>query len=180
MGRVVTFARLSAGPGIDGVTRAPITGQDVKEMAAEFVRIAAGKSWKLQVPAGSDCYLFALSGDGTIACGPRREALAARTFATVQEGIACAVENDGTAALELVAVLAPPRPGEHALVGFNETLRVATRAGTPIVHIPEQKKRRVYFVGHNAAHSERGHAMIVIYEKDTVTGLHHHPNAESM
>src|SRR6266699_7319760 len=79
----------------------------------------------------------------------------------------------------MVRVLAPPNGG-RGLPGFHEKLRVAERRSTPIHDIPEEKKRRIYFVGHGAAHSERGHAMIVVYAKDTVTRLHHHPNAESM
>jgi quercetin dioxygenase-like cupin family protein len=35
-------------------------------------------------------------------------------------------------------------------------------------------------VSKEASRSERGHAMIVEYEKDTETVMHHHPNAESM
>jgi quercetin dioxygenase-like cupin family protein len=79
----------------------------------------------------------------------------------------------------MVRVLAPPN-GSRGLAGFAGKLRVAERRTTPIVDIPAEKKRRIYFVGHGAAHSARGHAMIVVYAKDTVTGLHHHPNAESM
>jgi quercetin dioxygenase-like cupin family protein len=46
--------------------------------------------------------------------------------------------------------------------------------------VPEQKKTRIYFVDPAAVRSERGHAMIVGYEPGTVTGLHHHPDAESL
>jgi mannose-6-phosphate isomerase-like protein (cupin superfamily) len=46
--------------------------------------------------------------------------------------------------------------------------------------VPAEKKRRIYFVGKEAVRSERAHAMIVEYVRDTVTGLHMHPNAESM
>jgi quercetin dioxygenase-like cupin family protein len=49
-----------------------------------------------------------------------------------------------------------------------------------MVNLPEEKKKRIYFVDDGAIRSQRGHAMIVVYEKDTVTGLHYHPNAESM
>ena len=56
----------------------------------------------------------------------------------------------------------------------------AHRSTVPVVPIPEQKKRRLHFVDKTAAHSERGHAMIVLYEDETVTGMHMHPNAESM
>jgi quercetin dioxygenase-like cupin family protein len=57
---------------------------------------------------------------------------------------------------------------------------VTSRAAAPIAHIADQKKLRRYFVGKEAAKSERGHAMIVEYEKDTETVMHYHPNAESM
>jgi quercetin dioxygenase-like cupin family protein len=46
--------------------------------------------------------------------------------------------------------------------------------------ISAEKKRRVYVVGQEAVRSERAHAMIVEYGRDTVTGRHRHPNAESM
>ena len=45
----------------DGVTRAPIT-HEAREMAAELVRIAAGKRFDASVPRGSDGYLFVLAG----------------------------------------------------------------------------------------------------------------------
>jgi quercetin dioxygenase-like cupin family protein len=49
-----------------------------------------------------------------------------------------------------------------------------------MLELPDEHKTRLYFVGKEAAKSERGHAMIVIYDKETVTGMHMHPNAESM
>jgi mannose-6-phosphate isomerase-like protein (cupin superfamily) len=179
MGRVVTFAQLPSETS-DGVSVAAITRDDVREMGAAFVRVAAGKRWADSVPDGSDCYLFVLSGSGAIAAGGERQRLAAQSFATVAERQRIAIENDGTAALDLVRVLAPPAQGGRGLAGFDQKLRVAERGSTPTVDIPAEKKRRIYFVGHGAAQSARGHAMIVIYAKDTVTGLHHHPNAESM
>jgi mannose-6-phosphate isomerase-like protein (cupin superfamily) len=178
MGRVVTFAQLTPQKS-DGVGTAPITHDDVREMSASFVRVEPGKSWRDRVPDGSDCYLFVLSGSGAITCDGTRHAIARESFATIEEGCSFAVENNGAAALEMVRVLAPPSGGRN-LPGFQEKLRVAARSTTPIHDIPAEKKRRIYFVGHDAAHSERGHAMIVIYAKDTVTRLHHHPNAESM
>jgi mannose-6-phosphate isomerase-like protein (cupin superfamily) len=178
MGRVVTFAQLTPQKS-DGVGTAAITRDDVREMSASYVRVEAGKSWQDRVPPGSDCYLFVIGGSGAIASDSARHAIARETFATIEEGQGFAVENSGTAPLEMVRVLAPP-DGGRALPGFHEKLRVAERRATPIHDIPAEKKRRIYFVGHGAAHSERGHAMIVIYAKDTVTRLHHHPNAESM
>jgi mannose-6-phosphate isomerase-like protein (cupin superfamily) len=179
MGRVVTFAQL-APERTDGAGTAAITRDDVREMSAAYVRVEAGKRWSDRVPEGSDCYLFVLGGSGAIASGEMRHGLSPQSFATIEEGRSFAIENAGTAPIEMVRVLAPPANGGRRLAGFDGKLRVAERGATPIVDIPEEKKRRVYFVGHGAAQSERGHAMIVIYAKDTVTRLHHHPNAESM
>ena len=64
--------------------------------------------------------------------------------------------------------------------GFAGGLVVASRATTPVHDVPAEKKRRIYFVGKHAARSERAHAMIVLYVRDTVTSLHMHPDAESM
>jgi mannose-6-phosphate isomerase-like protein (cupin superfamily) len=178
MGRVVTFAELTPQKS-DGVGTAAITRDDMREMSASYVRVEPGKSWRDRVPDGSDCYLFVVGGSGAITSDDARHSVARESFATIQEGRSFAVENNGAAPLEMVRVLAPPNGG-RGLPGFHEKLRVAERGTTPIHNIPAEKKRRIYFVGHDAAHSERGHAMIVIYAKDTVTRLHHHPNAESM
>jgi mannose-6-phosphate isomerase-like protein (cupin superfamily) len=179
MGRVVTFAQLTPQKS-DGVGAAAITRDDVREMSASYVRVEAGKSWNDRVPDGSDCYVFVVGGSGAIAMGGVRQAVSRESFATIEEGRSFAVENNGADALEIVRVLAPPAGSARGLGGFHEKLRVADRRTTPIHDVPAEKKRRIYFVGHGAAESERGHAMIVIYAKDTVTRLHHHPNAESM
>jgi len=180
MGCVVTFAQLPAERIADGVSRAAITAGETREMAAELLRIAPGKRWTASAPHGSDCYLFMLNGAAVISAGNGRRHFPAQTFAALQEGVAFAVENDGGSPADLVKVLAPPQPNGRPLPGFDGGINVAERKNTPVVPLPEEKKQRIYFVGHQAAKSERGHAMIVVYEKDTVTGLHHHPNAESM
>jgi mannose-6-phosphate isomerase-like protein (cupin superfamily) len=178
MGRVVTFDQLTRQQS-DGVGTAAITRDDVREMSASYLRVEEGKNWSERVPDGSDCYLFVAAGGGTIVLDNVRQALSRESFATIEEGQSFSVENNGADPLEIVRVLAPPNGG-GGHPGFKEKLRVAERRSTPIHDIPAEKKRRIYFVGHGAAHSERGHAMIVIYAKDTVTRLHHHPNAESM
>jgi mannose-6-phosphate isomerase-like protein (cupin superfamily) len=180
MGRVVTFAELPADKIADGIERAAVTKGETREMAAEFIRIEPGKRWSASAPHGSDCYLFMLEGAAAISAGGTRHRFPAQTFATLQEGVEFAVENESRSRAEIVKVLAPPLPNGRPLAGFGGKINVAERAKTPIVALPEQKKQRIYFVGHHAAKSERGHAMIVVYEQDTVTGLHHHPNAESM
>jgi len=67
-----------------------------------------------------------------------------------------------------------------ALTGFSGGVAIAPRDTLPMVEVADQKKKRFYIVSKEAAKSQRGHAMIVAYEKDTVTVLHHHPDAESM
>ena len=180
MGRVVTFAQLPATKIADGIDAAAITTGETQEMAAELIRIEPGKRWSACAPQGSDCYLFMLAGTGTISAGGVRRRFPAQTFATLQEGVEFAVENESRFAAEIVKVLAPPQPIGRPLAGFGGNIEVSERETTPVVALPEQKKQRIYFVGNRAAKSERGHAMIVVYERDTVTGLHHHPNAESM
>jgi len=178
MGRVVTFAQLTPQKS-EGVGTAPITREDVREMSASYVRVETGKRWNDRVPDGSDCYLFVLNGSGAIASDDARHTVSRESFATIEEKRRFTVENNGADPLEMVRVLAPPNGG-RGIAGFSGKLRVAERRTTPVVDIPDEKKRRIYFVGHGAAQSERGHAMIVVYAKDTVTRLHHHPNAESM
>jgi mannose-6-phosphate isomerase-like protein (cupin superfamily) len=178
MGRVVTFAELDLATA-DGVGVAPITQGETKQFKAEFVRVAPGKRWQETVPQGSDGYLFCVAGNGSIAAGAARAKLPPQTFATVQEGLAFAVENDGGEPLDIVKVIAPPRAGK--LPGFKGGMQVAERAKTGIVSVPEQRKQRIYFVGnHGAAETERGHGMIVVYDGQTETPLHHHPDADSL
>ena len=180
MGKVVTFAKLPASRIAGGVDSAPITAGEAREMDAAFVRIAPAQRWTAAAPQGSDCYLFMLEGSGAISAGGRRHRLPTEAFATVQEGVEFVIENDGNAPADIVKVIAPPQPNGRNAAGFAGTIAVTERAKAPVLDLPDQKKKRIYFVDDQAAKSQRGHAMIVVYEKDTVTGLHHHPNAESM
>ena len=179
MGQVVTFAQLPTSKIADGIDSAPVKA-DVKEMAAKFVRVAPGKRWTATAPRGSDLYLFMLGGSGAISAGGSRHKLPAQTFATVQEGVKFTVENDGSAPADVVKVIAPPQPNGRPLEGFTGGLSVIERGKAPVLEIPEDHKTRIYFVDDEAAQSQRGHAMIVVYDKDTVTSMHMHPNAESM
>jgi mannose-6-phosphate isomerase-like protein (cupin superfamily) len=179
VGKVVTFDKLLPKQ-IGGASTATIAGAgEMKEMAAEFVRVAPGQAWTDTVPRGSDCYVFMLDGTGTITADSARHRLLAQSFAAIQEGSAFTVKNGGATAANLVKVIAPPQP-KGATTGFTGGIAVSERASTPVLDLPKDKKKRIYFAGPHAAKTERGHAMIVVYEKDTVTALHHHPNAESM
>jgi quercetin dioxygenase-like cupin family protein len=120
--------------------------------------------------------------DGTcaISVADSRHRFPTQTFAVVQEGIEFSVENDSSAPAGIIKVIAPPQSNGRGTPGFTGKLEVMQRDAAPIVNLPNEKKKRIYFVDDDAIKSQRGHAMIVVYEKDTITGRHHHPNAESM
>jgi mannose-6-phosphate isomerase-like protein (cupin superfamily) len=180
MGRIVTFAELLASNVAAGISSAPITKGETREMAAELIRIAPGEWWTATAPRGSDCYLFMLNGAGSICAAGRRHRLPAQAFAAVEEGVEFTVENDASAPGSIIKVTAPAQPDGRSMPGFTDKIAVAERGKAPVVDLPKEKKKRIYFVADAAVKSQRGHAMIVVYEKDTVTGLHQHPNAESM
>jgi quercetin dioxygenase-like cupin family protein len=180
MGRVVTFAELPASNIAPGVSSAPITSGETREMAAELIRISPGERWIATPPRGSDCYLFMLEGAGTVCAAGRRHRLPPQAFAALEEGVELTFENDGGAPARIIKMIAPPYPDGRSMPGFRDKIAVAERGNAPMVDLPKEKKTRIYFVADAAVKSQRGHAMIVVYEKDTVTGLHHHPNAESM
>lgn len=180
MGRTVTFDTLPSKPRASGVSEAQITGVDVRRMAAKFIRIAPEGTLKEAVSEGSDAYIFLLEGSGRIAAGGLEQTIDRESLATIGEKETFTLSNPSDKAIEAVFVLAPPpgSPREHK--GLSGALVVTPRASAPTLYIPDQKKNRRYFVSKEAVKSERGHAMIVEYEKDTVTVMHHHPDAESM
>lgn len=180
MGKVVTFASLPYTDVSTGVKAAPITGGDGKEMQADVLRLAPGAKLTDTVPQGSDRYLFTLHGEAAVEGNGSSHTLAQDTFATLQEGVKFTLNNTGKAESEVISILAPPPGHKNGHPGFTGGIKASHRSTAPIIPIPEQKKRRIHFVDKSAAASERGHAMIVEYEKDTVTGMHMHPNAESM
>lgn len=180
MGKVVTFADLPYRETGAGVKRAAITGPEMKEMAAEVIRLGPGAGLTESVPAGADRYLFTLTGGTTISGRDASHAMVEESFATVQEGTEFTVRNPHGAEATLISVLTPPPGSPAARAGFAGGLTAAARATTAVHDIPAEKKRRIYFVGKEAVRSERAHAMIVEYVRDTITGLHMHPNAESM
>ena len=179
MGRVITFAGLPFREAESGVKRAPITGGDMKEMSAEVIRIAPRATLTEAVPEGSDRYLFTLTGGAKVSGGGRSVTMTEETFAVIAEGTKLTVANPNAAETTLISVLAPPANSAKR-PGFSGGIVAAARATTPVHDLPAEKKQRIYFVGKDAAQSERARAMIVVYVKDTVTSLHMHPNAESL
>ncbi len=180
MGRIVTFAELSYLEAAPGVKRAAITGGEMKEMAAEVIRLGPGARLTESVPPGADRYLFTLTGSATVADRAASRAMSEESFAAIPEGTPLTITNPDGVEATLISVLAPPPGGPAARPGCSAGITVAARQTTPAHDIPAEKKRRIYFVGKEAVRSERAHAMIVEYVRDTVTSLHMHPNAESM
>ncbi len=180
MGKIVTFADLSYRETPPGVKRAAITDAEMKEMAAEVIRLGPGARLTESVPPGVDRYLFTLTGSATLAGGGASHAMSEESFAAIQEGTEVTVTNPDGAEATLISVLAPPPGGSATRPGCSAGITVAARQTTPAHDIPAEKKRRIYFVGEEAVRSERAHAMIVEYVRDTVTSLHMHPTAESM
>lgn len=180
MGRIVTFDGLPFHDVAPGVKRASLTGGEMKALAAEVIRLAPGTALTESVPRGSDRYLFTLSGGATVTNGGASQRMVEESFATIEESTKVTIANSDATEITLISVLAPPPGSTPARAGFAGGLTVAARATTPVHDVPEQKKGRIYFVSEKAARSERAHAMIVQYVRDTVTGLHMHPDAESL
>jgi len=180
MGKVITFASLPYRELSRGVKQAPITGNEAREMAAEVLRIAPGAQLVIAVPQRSDRYLFAVKGNVLITAKGQSLDMQQDGFAALQEGTEFTLANKGDTEAEILSVTAPPDAARSPHAGFAGRIAVLHPRTQPVIEIPEQKKRRVYLVDKSAAQSERAHAMVVLYEKETVTNMHMHPNAESM
>ena len=160
MGDVVTFANLPFRETGPGVQRAAVTGSAMKALSAEVIRLGPGARLIESVPRGSDRYLFTLTGGAAASARGQTQAMGEESFATVEEGVELVMSNPNRTEATLVSVLAPPSgspasPASRA--GFSAGLVVAARATTPVHDVPEEKKRRIYFVGQDAARSERAH-----------------------
>lgn len=179
MGRLVDFASLAGRPIAPGVTCAAISDASATRLQAELLRLDPHASLSARVPAGSDRYLYLLRGSASLSANDTTYAIGQDTFATLQEGTDFVLANPGSAAIELVSVTAPPH-GARIGDGYAGGVCVTPRASAPVRDVPEQKKRRLYFVSESAAQSARAHAMIVEYQADTVTAMHAHPDADSL
>ena len=180
MGRSIDLGSLPYSESAPGVRRATITGADAKHMAAEAIKLDSGAAYSAKVPAGSDLYLYALTGAAEISSGGASQPLAQDAFATLSEATEFTVANRSPSPVALISVIAPPAGSGHALAGYRGGVSIVSRDAAPAVDIPDQKKRRIYFIDPVANESARAHAMIVEYQADTVTTMHQHPNADSM
>jgi mannose-6-phosphate isomerase-like protein (cupin superfamily) len=176
MGKVIDFAAaVRHAAGTDATFAALIDG---REMQAATIRLAPLASYEARVPAGSDQYLYVLSGRTRLALDGATADLGADSWVIIEEGKSFAL-RDGAA--EVLSVVVPPSGAGRAAAGFRGGFKALAVDDLPIVDLPAEKKRRTYLATKAlAAGSERGHAMIVRYTGETLTKKHHHPNAESL
>lgn len=180
MARVVTLTELQGQSVSPGVVRASVTGGQTQWMDADILTLAPGAAFEETAPAGSDCYLFVVSGAARLTIDGATHDLAHQSAAVIEENTRFSAANVFDGATRLLRVLAPPQGAASSLPGFTGGVAIRPRSDLPLVVVPEQKKKRFYIVSKEASKSQRGHAMIVEYERDTVTPLHHHPDADSM
>lgn len=178
MGKVIDLGKAPSQPLAAGVARAPLVGS--REMDAALLRVAPGARFDGEVPRGADQYLFVMSGEARLDAGGGASAMAARSFAIIEEGQSFAVTGAGAAESRILSVVVPPPGGGSGHAGFRGGRKVAAVRDLPVVDVPAEKKKRIYLASHDTVGSARGHAMIVQYTGETVTKKHHHPNAESM
>ena len=179
MGKVIDLAAAEARAAGTGAGAAPLLGaSDAREIEAAAIRLAPGARHEARVPAGSDQYLYVLSGRTRLALDGAGADLAADDWVIIEEGKSFALQ-DGAA--EILSVTVPPPGAGRASAGFRGGFKLLTIKDLPIVDLPAEKKQRTYLATKAlAAGSERGHAMIVRYTGETLTRKHHHPNAESL
>lgn len=180
MGRYVTFSSQSTKQVVAGVFRAAITDSDVKEFSAEHLRLESNSTLSVAVPSRSDGYLFVLSGEVQIASGETKLSCATESFAALREGLEFSISNQAGREAQLIYVKTLADGSGGGLVGLVEDLVVRNRVDAPTMYIQDQKKNRIYFVSKESSRSERAHAMVVEYQENTLTPMHHHPNAESI
>ena len=171
---------LDASGMIAGVSRT-LMAKDGTTMEASLLRVAAGSSTEVKVPAGSDTYWFVISGAGSIGeNGGAGRAVKPQVFAIAAEGSRITIAATGKEPMRLLQLISPP-PGSGAKIkGYEGPLKLVPAETVALKHEPENKKKRAYFVGPHAIPSGRAEGLIVHYEPLTVTRPHFHPDADSL
>jgi quercetin dioxygenase-like cupin family protein len=179
MGKLVDFRKASPQQIAPGVSQVAITAGEGRHMSADVLKLESNATHEAVAPAGSDQYLFTLSGEASLTVEGARHALGSGCFAILQEGKRYAV-TAGAVPAEVLSVVAPPAASGANLPGFKGGMKVMSKDDEPVDDIPADKKQRIYFVTKKTCGSERAHAMIVKYVPGTETTLHAHPDAESL
>jgi quercetin dioxygenase-like cupin family protein len=178
MGTIVSYDAVERRAIGSGVTASRLV-EDAREMSVTLTDVAPSARYTAAVPAGSDQYLFTISGDVRVDAAGKTAAMPPRSFAVVQEGESFTLTG-GAAPARVLGMVVPPSGTARDPKGFRGGLTVVAVKDLPVVDVPEEKKRRIYLASGKTVDSERGHAMIVQYTGETVTRKHHHPNAESL
>ncbi len=182
MGQVIEFSKLNYETVGVATKRGTFTSHETTQMVCDFYKLEPGGRFEGQVPIGSDQYFYSFNGSVEISTTGDGHEMVQDTFSAVQEGHSYTITNTSSSLAELISVLAPPKGSSDSskLPGFTGGLQVSKRSTQPVLDLPEVKKKRIFFAGKESAKTERAHAMIVEYEPETFTGMHMHPNAESM
>ena len=183
MARFIDFSNLQWEAPSTGVERAVLADREhagSQEMLAELIRLAGGGSIELGVPGGSDRYLFTLAGECQLSGTDVSQAFGPRAFAVLRQGERYSLRGVGAETSLVVSVVAPPPGVSRDTPGLSGRTLIARVAELPVVEEQESGKRRIYLVTETNTGSRRAHGMIVAYRGDTVTPLHHHPDAESL
>lgn len=182
MGQVIDFSKLNYETVGVATKRGSFTSPETTQMVCDIYQLDPGGSFLGQVPIGSDQYFYSFFGAVNIKYAEKGYEMPQDTFSVIQEGNSYSITNIGSSTAELISVIAPPKdsPNVVKLPGFTGGLKVSPKASQAVLEVPEQKKKRIFFAGKESAKTERAHAMIVEYEPETFTGMHMHPNAESM
>ena len=180
MGKLVDYKNDAGKRVAPGVTATSITGSEGRHMQAEFVKVAGKSKLTGTVPAGSDQYLFVLSGKGKLSDDKSASHdVAPGSFALIEEGRPFALTAEGESC-EVVSVVAPPPGSRSEGAGFCGGIKILSMHEEPVHDFADKKKQRVFLVTKENAGSERAHGMIVKYVQDTETTTHAHPDAESL
>jgi quercetin dioxygenase-like cupin family protein len=123
--------------------------------------------------------LFVLAGEIELACADESSVCGLHTFVGLPEGTEISLANRFGAKAGLLYLHTQEDARGGVLQGLGG-VAITPLASAPSVYVADQKKNRTYFVSKEAARSERAHVMVVGYEKQTITPMHHHPNAESI
>lgn len=150
------------------------------EFVAERFRISPQAELRLDVPRGSDRYLFVLSGFARLRGDALDVSLAPLTFVSLAEGEQFGLAGSGSAEAQLLSVTAPPGGSGRTVQGSTKGTIVSDISRLPVFDEPASKKRRIYLATSDTTGTKRAHGMIVFYEGETVTPAHSHPDAESL
>jgi len=183
VGELIEFSRVSwrdAGRAAQRAVLVSPEGQRSRWILAELYRLAGGADVEIPVPPASDRYLFVLDGRARLSGRDGQRDLERRAFASLASGADYRLAGvDGGQALVLSVTAPPPGTPDGPPGGGGGTF-VAHPATLPVVEERESGKRRVYLATEQTTGTRRAHGMLVTYRGDTVTRLHHHPDAESL